>query len=157
MNVPKLLIAIFIVVGAAIDGVTGAVLGGIAGVVFNIVIGTIVNTSRGGLMPRNVRRSLAINVIANQQDALMGAFPGVEGAAVLARVEECIEVICQDAAATQPPGSDIHNLTVLTDAAIRVQARQKSPELAAFYRAIQIQMLFEWAPYPSTGPSRGAV
>jgi hypothetical protein len=59
VNVPTLLFFGFVVAGAWLGGPMGALVGAVIRFSFNMLVGTIVTSSRGGLLPREVRRSLA--------------------------------------------------------------------------------------------------
>jgi len=148
MNALTVTLIAFIVIGAATNGWTGAVVGGALGWVTNMAIGVIVRRVRGGQMPREVRRSLAVNLIGNHHSVVGTAFFGLTGTSLLSRVESAIEAVCQDAAFSSPAGTDIFTGPHLAAALARAYSREASPAMRAFYNALAQQMAADWLRAP---------
>jgi len=140
MNAPTILFILFVAGGAWIYGWWGAIGGAVAGFVLNMLLGTLVTKTRGGLMPRSVRRSLAKNLLRNHQAVAQAAFPGLPDAALLGRIEEAVEAVCRDAAVTLPPGTDIFTWQHIGDALARCTPSRRQP----IWRASTKAWLSKW-------------
>jgi len=141
---PWILIGVLGLVGLVLRGFVGLLLGLVAGVVFALLIGTVYNTIQGGGVPRRVRRTLAVNLIAKHSDVIARALPGLQGQALIDRLEELIEQIGSHAARHAPLPQHLWTETAVTLGLADMIALAPNDDLRDLYRCMLERIRQEW-------------
>lgn len=136
--IPYLVIGVAALIGLFGWGITGLVIGGIGAFVFNMIFGWVLRLISGGLLPRRMRREVAVNFIASDAQLVEAACPGLTGAQRLKYVETAIERIFRRAIVDNPSMNLEAGWTheAVEAATMALVDQESRPEMKAFLIAL---------------------
>ena len=141
---PFALIAISAIIGFVLGGLGGAAVGALVGFVLSFVIAGIIRLVQGGGLPRKVRRSLVVNLIANHRNTVVAALPGVEGDRLYKALEAVIEDIVRHAVRHAPTPGEVRTETAVTLGLKDMADEALTEQMRALYRALLEQIRMDW-------------
>lgn len=141
---PFAVIAIGALIGLAAAGLPGLLLGAVAGFLVTLVISLVVRTAQGGALPRKVRRTLAVNMLTNHREAVRLALPGLQGDALLHRIEELVEEIGRHSVRHAPTPGEVWTETAVTLGLADMISLAPTDELRQLYRCMLEQIRRDW-------------
>lgn len=141
---PWVILAVFVILGAAVGGGSGGVAGFLVGVAFNLALGWIVRRAQGGLLPRRVRRDLAIKLMQHHTDVVREAFPDVDGIDLFEAVDRALEVVAREAVRTSPNNSVIWSAPVMIQALGNLHDAAPRQAMREFYLVIADRIGQDW-------------
>jgi hypothetical protein len=144
--VPYILIGIVALIGLLAGGFAGLVAGGVIGFVLTLAIGTIVNWSRGGSLPRKVRRALVVNLLTNHPQVVEAALPNSHGDLLYQELERAVERVVQRAIVLSPTPDDrvTHSVPMLMAAVASLSQEERNPSMITLYQCIGARLVLDW-------------
>ena len=132
--VPFIIIGIFGLIGLFIGRFYGLLIGVVGGYILVVFFGWIANRVSGGLLPRKVRRTTAINFLKLYSDVSKSTFPNLEEVGLIKEIEFQIERIYQTAVKLSPTmspsgGWSLAEIQSVSDMLIKEESRPEMKEL----------------------------